>query len=52
MKLMYQGNTPLDDWHRKRQQRREMLRQGAIEFLASALIFTLCAALFFVMFLF
>ena len=52
MKLMYQGNTPLDDWHHKRQQRREMLRQGAIEFLACAAIFFLLALFTVVMFLF
>lgn len=48
MKLLYQGNEIIN----KRALRREMLRQGAIEFLGCALIFALCAALFFVMFLF
>lgn len=48
MKLLYQGNEVIN----KRALRREMLRQGAIEFLGCAVILTLCAALFFVMFLF
>ena len=48
MKLLYQGNEMID----QKKIRREMLRQGAIEFLGCAVILTLCAALIFVMFLF
>ena len=52
MKLMYQGNTPLEDMHRERQMRRELLLQGAIEFLSCAAIFCLLALFTIVMFLF
>ena len=48
MKLMYQGNEIID----KRALRREMLRQGAVEFLACAAIFCLLALFTIVMFLF
>lgn len=48
MKLLYQGNEVID----QNKIRRELLLQGAIEFLACALILTLCAGLVFVMFLF
>lgn len=47
MKLLYQGNEILD----KKALRREMLRQGAIEFLACAAIFFLLALFTTVMFL-
>ena len=40
MKLLYQGQTPLEDWH-KRRQRREMVIEGAKEFLGAALILVL-----------
>ena len=37
MKLLYQGQTPLEDWH-KRRQRREMIIEGAKEFLGAATV--------------
>ena len=43
MKLLYQGNTPLDDWH-KRRQRREMIIESAKEFLGAALVLALIVA--------
>ena len=48
MKLLYQGNEVIN----KKALRREMLRQGAIEFLACAAIFFLLALFTIVMFLF
>ena len=48
MKLLYQGNETID----QKKIRREMLRQGAIEFLACAAIFCLLALFTIVMFLF
>ena len=48
MKLLYQGNEIID----QKKIRREMLRQGAIEFLGCAVIFCLLALFTIVMFLF
>lgn len=48
MKLLYQGKEILD----KKALRRELLLQGAIEFLACAAIFCLLALFTIVMFLF
>lgn len=44
MKLLYQGQTPLEDWH-KRRQRREMIIEGAKEFLGAALVLVLLVGL-------
>ena len=43
MKLLYQGNTPLEDWH-KRRQRREMIIEGAKEFLGVVLVLVMIVA--------
>ena len=48
MKLLYQGNEIIN----KRALRRELLLQGAIEFLSCAAIFCLLALFTIVMFLF
>lgn len=48
MKLLYQGNEVID----QKKIRRELLLQGAIEFLSCAAIFCLLALFTIVMFLF